>query len=99
MAVFSSDSGLCFVEANESFRDDEEHFAQFVEANGIEESKQRAVFLSVVGAKTSSLPTDLLAPKRPSETPLTDILKALRDFYVPKKSFEQKIRFPSTEAA
>lgn len=48
--MFSSDSGLCFIEASESFRDDEEHFAQFVEANRIEESKQRAFFLSVVGA-------------------------------------------------
>ncbi|RXN38340.1 Retrovirus-related Pol poly from transposon [Labeo rohita] len=86
MAVFSSDSGLCFIEANESFTDYEERFAQFVEANGIEKSKQRAVFLSVVGAKTFSLLTDLLAPKRQSETPLTDILKALRDIYVPKKN-------------
>lgn len=86
MAVFSSDSGLCFNEANESFSTYEERFAQFIEANGIDEKKERAVFLSVVGAKTFSLLTDLVAPKKPSETPLKDILKALRDFYVPKKN-------------
>ncbi|XP_016094176.1 uncharacterized protein [Sinocyclocheilus grahami] len=86
MAVFSTESGLCFVEASESFTDYEEWFAQFVEANGIEEDKRRAVFLSVVGAKTFSLLTDLLAPKRPSESSLADILKAHRDFYVPKKN-------------
>lgn len=45
-----------------------------------------ALFLmSMVGAKTFSLLTDLLPPKRPSETPLNYILKALRDFHVPKK--------------
>ncbi|KAG5840261.1 hypothetical protein ANANG_G00186940 [Anguilla anguilla] len=86
MAVFSSESGLCFNEANESFTIYEERFAQFIEANGIEEGKQRAVFLSVVGPKTFSLLTDLVAPKKPSETPLADLLKVLRDFYVPKKN-------------
>ncbi|XP_035234863.1 uncharacterized protein LOC118206358 [Anguilla anguilla] len=81
-----SESGLCFNEANESFTTYEERFAHFIEASGIEEGKQRAVFLSVVGAKTVSLLTYLVAPKKPSETPLADILKALRDFYVPKKN-------------
>ncbi|ROL49014.1 hypothetical protein DPX16_16629 [Anabarilius grahami] len=86
MAVFSTESGLSFEEASESFMDYEECYTQFVEANGIEEDKRRTVFLSVVGAKTFSLLTDLLAPKRPSETSLADILKVLRDFYVPKKN-------------
>ncbi|KAL0151622.1 hypothetical protein M9458_053023 [Cirrhinus mrigala] len=59
MAVFSSDSGLCFIEVNESFTDYEERFAQFVEANGIEESKQRSVFLSVGLASTCEFSASL----------------------------------------
>ncbi|KAI4896702.1 hypothetical protein NFI96_007948 [Prochilodus magdalenae] len=86
MAVYSSETGLCFDESNESFKTYEQRFAQFVEANGIEQEKQRAVFLSVVGAKTFSLLTDLLAPKKLSDCTLEDLLKALREFYVPKKN-------------
>lgn len=86
MAVYSSETGLSFDESNESFKTYEQRFAQFVEANGIEQGKQRAVFLSVVGAKTFSLLTDLLAPKKLSDCTLEDLLKALREFYVPKKN-------------
>ena len=53
MAVFSSETGLCFDESSESFETYEQRFAQFVEANGIEQEKRRAVFLSVVGAMLS----------------------------------------------
>ena len=86
MAVFSSETGLCFDESSESFETYEQRFAQFVEANGIEKEKRRAVFLSVVGAKTFSLLRDLLAPKKPSEASYDDIVKALREFHVPKKN-------------
>ncbi|KAI4904821.1 hypothetical protein NFI96_009209 [Prochilodus magdalenae] len=37
-------------------------------------------------AKTFSLLTDLLAPKKLSDCTLEDLLKALREFYVPKKN-------------
>lgn len=68
-----------------SFRDYEERFTQFVEANRDEE-----FFLSVVIAKTFALLTDFLDSKRRSETPLADILKMLRDVYIPKKNILSK---------
>ena len=40
----------------------------------------------MVGAKTFSLLRDLLAPKKPSEASYDDIVKALREFHVPKKN-------------
>ena len=52
MALFTSETGLCFNEATESFSTYEERFAQFIEANSIAAEKQWAVILSVVGAKT-----------------------------------------------
>lgn len=86
MAVFSTEAGLCFNEAIESFEAYEERFYQFVEANEMEHDRKRAVFLAVVGPKMFALLKDLLAPQKPGKAKLEELTKALRDFYQPKRN-------------
>lgn len=59
---------------------------QFLEANSIEDDRKRAVFLAVVGSKTFTHLKDLLAPKKPGEATLNKLMKALQDFYTPKRN-------------
>ncbi|XP_070381275.1 uncharacterized protein [Dermacentor albipictus] len=60
----------------------EQHFI----ANSIAVDKQRAVFLSSCGRSTYSLLRLLLAPRRPSDVPLTESLQLLTNHYAPKPS-------------
>ena len=57
----------------------------YFEANGIKAEKQRAVFLSVIGRETYSLLSNLLAPTKPGETPLKDLMETLQKYFAPKK--------------
>lgn len=51
---------------------------------------RRAVFLSVAGSKTFTLLKDLVAPKKPGEACFEKLMKALRDFYAPKRNVLSK---------
>lgn len=86
MAVFGTETSLCFDKAIESFSTYEEWFTQFLEANEIHSDRKRAFFLAVMGPKTFTLLKDLLAPKKPGEATLEELMKALRDFYAPKRN-------------
>ena len=70
----SSDSVAAYVERAQLF----------FEANSIEEGKQVAVFLSAIGPKTYKLLRDLMAPTRPKEKPLKDIIAVLEEHFEPK---------------
>ena len=57
----------------------------FFEANGIAAKRQKAVFFSVIGQDTYSLLSNLLAPTKPAETLLNDLMETLRKYFEPKK--------------
>lgn len=100
MALYSTETGLMFDETSETFENYEERLMQFLVANKIESDRRRAVFLSVVGPKTFALLRDLIAPSKVSETEFSDLLKALRDFYTPKKEcVGRKIHAPKSSTA
>ena len=64
-----------------------ERLEKYFVANDIKEpKKQRAIFLSVCGAKTYALVRNLLQPKKPAETDLDEILKELDEHFSPKPS-------------
>ena len=56
----------------------------FFAANGIEDPKQVAVFLSVIGPKNYALLRDLLAPVKPQEKSLAALFETLRKHFEPK---------------
>ena len=56
----------------------------FLSVNGIEEDKQSAVFLSVVGARTFAPLRDLVTPAKPAEMSLADLCYTLWSHYEPK---------------
>ena len=49
-----------------------------------DEKKIVATFLTTVGSKTYNVLRDLLAPAKPSEVKLEELVKTLRDHYEPK---------------
>ncbi len=62
-----------------------EHLTQYFEANSIETAaKQRAVFLTVVGAKTYALLSNLLAPEKPSTKTYDELVAAVKAYVDPK---------------
>jgi hypothetical protein len=80
-----------FIGSLSAFDPDQESILSYMErvqifftANSIEEDKQVAVFLSVVGANTYTLLRTLLAPAKPSTKSLADLTTALVGYYEPK---------------
>ena len=57
---------------------------KYLSANKIEEDKQSAVFLNVVGARTFALLRDLVAPAKPAEMSLADLCYTLWSHSEPK---------------
>ena len=72
-----------------------ERFEGFLNANGItEDGKKRSVFIAVVGPKSYNLLRNLVAPTKPSEKTLADLLAALSKHYNPTPSeVMQRFRF------
>lgn len=72
-----------------------ERFEGFLDANGItEDGKKRSVFIAVVGPKSYNLLRNLVAPTKPSEKTLADLLAALSNHYNPTPSeVMQRFRF------
>ena len=73
------------------FKPDEEGISAYLErlqlffvANSVEEGKQVAVLLSVIGAKTYALLRDLLAPTKPKEKTIAELSTTLTNHYEPK---------------
>ena len=84
--MYSTETGLQFDETAETFENYEERLMQFLAANKIEQDRRRAVFLSVVGPKSFALLKDLISPQSFSDVSLANLLKVLKDFYMPKKN-------------
>ena len=62
-----------------------ERFRQYVIANDIKDEKKIvATFLTTIGSKTYNVLRYLLAPAKPSEVKLEELVKTLRDHYEPK---------------
>ncbi|XP_058858757.1 uncharacterized protein K02A2.6-like [Acipenser ruthenus] len=74
-----------------------ERLSQYFIANEIKETeKQRAILLSVCGAKTYSLLRSLVAPLKPSEKTFAELVAALTEHYNPKPSaIVQRFKFDS----
>ena len=66
---------------NESISGYLERIELYFSANAVEEGKQVAVFLSMIGAKTYSLLRNLLAPTKPKEASLTGLTDALKNHF------------------
>ena len=73
-----------FDPADESISAYLEHVELFFAANGIEDPKQVAVFLSVIGPKNYVLLRDFLAPVKPQEKSLAALFETLRKYFEPK---------------
>ena len=58
----------------------------FFEANEVPEEKQVPIFLNVVGAPTYGLLRSLLAPTKPKEKSLAQIISVLKSHYEPKRN-------------
>ena len=56
----------------------------FFQANKIAEDERVAVLLSILGGKTYSLLSDLLAPENPASKSFTQLSEALKKHYEPK---------------
>lgn len=61
-----------------------ERFEFFITANGIEDEKKVAVFLSVIGASTYGLLRSLVAPDKPGAKTYAELVKVLKDHFSPK---------------
>ena len=97
----------------DEFRDEAENWTQYHErleqifiANDIDEDKQRAVLLSVCGAKTYSLVRSLLAPAKPNDKTFKEICELLERHHCPRPSvivqrykFNMCVRKPGVSVA
>ena len=64
-----------------------ERLDQFFIANEVSEpAKQRAIFLSVVGGETYGKLRSLVAPQKPGDVPLTQLLVYLQRHFEPRPS-------------
>ena len=70
---------------NESISGYLERIELYFSANAVEEGKQVAVFLSVIGTKTYTLLRNLLAPTKPKEVSLASLTGALKNHFEPKR--------------
>ena len=76
-----------FNNEEESFSSYSERMAQYFIANDItDDGKKRAIFLSVVGAKTYNLLRTLLHPSKPSDSTFDTLVKKLEEHFNPKPS-------------
>ena len=75
-----------------------ERLDQYFEANEItDEGKKRATFLTVVGGKTYSLLSNLLAPEKPSSQSYADLVRAVKEHIDPAPLvIAERFRFSST---
>ena len=73
-----------FESENEKISSYLEHVKLYFIANGIEEEKQVAVLLSVIGSKTYSLICDLVAPAHPKQKTFTNLVDVLKKHFEPK---------------
>ena len=71
---------------SDTIKDYLERVQLYIEANAITEDRQRAVLLSVMGRKTYSTLSNLLAPKLPREKTYEEITAALMKHYEPKRA-------------
>lgn len=64
-----------------------ERFDLYATANGIDSAeKRRAVFLTVCGASTYELIHSLVAPNKPNDKSLQDLVKIVKEHLSPKPS-------------
>ena len=71
----------------EEFQPENESISAYLlyfSANAVEEGKQVAVFLSVIGAKTYTLLRNLLAPTKLKEASLASLTDAPKNHFEPK---------------
>ncbi|XP_064469988.1 uncharacterized protein K02A2.6-like [Ornithodoros turicata] len=64
----------------------EERLSSFLKVNKIGDDRKVDAFLSIIGPKTYTLLKTLLAPEKPSDKTLDDLMKVLRDHLSPKPS-------------
>ena len=83
----------------EDWRSYTECMQNYFIANDIKsESKQRAILLSVCGARTYKLIRSLLSPQEPKDVSFADIIKQMTNHYQPKPSIiviVQRFKFHS----
>ena len=89
-----------FDESVETWEHYTERLGQYFVANGIgdekddEKARRRAILLSVCGAKTYKLMSDLLAPTKPSEKSYKELVDLVQNQLVPKPSeIVQRFKF------
>ena len=61
-----------------------ERLEQYFLANGIPEDKRVAAFVTIVGGKTYSLMSNILAPRKPPDLPYADLVAAMKAHLKPK---------------
>ena len=74
-----------FQQDNESITSYLERVSLFFEVNGIEERKQVAWLLNLIGAKTYLLVRTLVAPEEPKTKSLTELKEVLKQHFEPKR--------------
>lgn len=67
-----------------------ERLEQYFEANDVDQDseevhKRRAILISVIGAKTYDVLSDLCSPSSPASKSYTDLAKILKHHFAPKK--------------
>ena len=74
-----------------------ERLEQYFAANGVDDAaRQRAILLSVIGARTYRTLRSLVAPLKPKEKSVDEILQTLTEHFDPKPSvIVQRLRFNS----
>ena len=75
----------------EEFNPEKERISAYLErvelffvANDVEDGKQVATLLSMIGSKTYALLSDLLAPEKPASKSLKQLKKTLQTHFEPK---------------
>ena len=63
-----------------------DRFNFYIEANGIDDDRRKAVFLTVVGESTFSLIKDLIHPTTIQDTTFEKIIEVLKNHYEPQSS-------------
>ena len=56
----------------------------YIEANGVQDAKKVAVFLTIMGSKSYGLLGNLLAPGKPREKTYDELVETLKGHYEPK---------------
>ena len=95
MAVFGQIAE--FDESKEEWPLDAERLEQYFAANGVDDAdRQRAILLSVIGTRTYQTLRCLVAPSKPKEKSVDEILQTLTEHFDPKPSvIVQRFSFTS----